>query len=197
MLLTIVCDKLVSLSSKLVNFRPRGVVLDDKKNTLAEDVRSTERMMDDNSARGNMFVGDYEIDDPNEWSCILRVLFLLQLKQLRLLIREIKAVACNEIMNTQVAMLEHAERQVVQMMERARRDAGCTRHLFNFSRSTPLIRFYDVVKTGRYTRQVQQMHEKYGPIVRINPLEVHCNDHRFINKIYTGGIRVAGYQFTL
>ncbi|EAA64872.1 hypothetical protein AN2040.2 [Aspergillus nidulans FGSC A4] len=56
--------------------------------------------------------------------------------------------------------------------------------------ATYLPEFYhDVVRGGRYTTQIQQMHEKYGPIVRINPHELHCNDHRFINEIYAGGTR--------
>ncbi|EFX03043.1 benzoate 4-monooxygenase cytochrome p450 [Grosmannia clavigera kw1407] len=49
--------------------------------------------------------------------------------------------------------------------------------------------YYDVFRSGRYTRQIQNMHEKYGPIVRINPDEVHCSDHRFIDEIYAGGGR--------
>ncbi|KAL3429166.1 cytochrome P450 [Aspergillus tetrazonus] len=56
--------------------------------------------------------------------------------------------------------------------------------------ATYLPEFYhDVVRGGRYTTQIQQMHEKYGPIVRINPHEFHCNDHRFINEIYASGTR--------
>ncbi|KAL4744633.1 hypothetical protein BDW72DRAFT_199403 [Aspergillus terricola var. indicus] len=56
--------------------------------------------------------------------------------------------------------------------------------------ATYLPEFYhDVVRGGRYTRQIQQMHEQYGPIVRINPHELHCNDHRFINEIYASGTR--------
>ncbi|KAL4909127.1 hypothetical protein BDW74DRAFT_165739 [Aspergillus multicolor] len=47
--------------------------------------------------------------------------------------------------------------------------------------------YYDIVLGGRYTRQIQQMHKKYGPIVRISPHELHCNDHRFINEIYASG----------
>ncbi|RDW81033.1 cytochrome P450 [Aspergillus mulundensis] len=49
--------------------------------------------------------------------------------------------------------------------------------------------YYDIVQGGRYTRRIQQMHEKYGPIVRISPHEIHCNDFRFINEIYASGSR--------
>ncbi|OKP10347.1 Trichodiene oxygenase [Penicillium subrubescens] len=49
--------------------------------------------------------------------------------------------------------------------------------------------YYDVIKSGRYTRRIQQMHQQYGPIVRINPSEVHCSDRRFIEEIYAGGNR--------
>ncbi|KAK0726268.1 cytochrome P450 [Apiosordaria backusii] len=49
--------------------------------------------------------------------------------------------------------------------------------------------WYDVVRSGLYTKQIQKMHDKYGPIVRINPHEVHCADRHFIDEIYAGGNR--------
>ncbi|OTA87481.1 hypothetical protein M434DRAFT_375491 [Hypoxylon sp. CO27-5] len=49
--------------------------------------------------------------------------------------------------------------------------------------------YYDVVRFGHYTRRIQQMHEQYGPIIRINPGEIHCNDHHFIDEIYAVGNR--------
>ncbi|KAH7635578.1 benzoate 4-monooxygenase cytochrome p450 [Sordaria sp. MPI-SDFR-AT-0083] len=49
--------------------------------------------------------------------------------------------------------------------------------------------YWDVVRGGMYQRQILLMHEKYGPIVRINPDEVHCNDWRFIDEIYASGNR--------
>ncbi|KAI1847118.1 hypothetical protein JX266_006993 [Neoarthrinium moseri] len=49
--------------------------------------------------------------------------------------------------------------------------------------------WYDTVKFGRYTQQIQKMHEKYGPIVRINPHEVHCADSNFIDEVYAVGGR--------
>ncbi|KAI1506236.1 cytochrome P450 [Biscogniauxia marginata] len=49
--------------------------------------------------------------------------------------------------------------------------------------------WYDVVKFGRYTKQIEAMHKTYGPIIRISPHEVHCNDAQFIDEIYAVGGR--------
>ncbi|KKY29405.1 putative trichodiene oxygenase [Diaporthe ampelina] len=48
--------------------------------------------------------------------------------------------------------------------------------------------YYDVICVGKYTTKIREMHEKYGPLVRINPDEVHCSDPGFSDEIYaTGG----------
>ncbi|KAI0103935.1 cytochrome P450 [Nemania sp. FL0031] len=44
--------------------------------------------------------------------------------------------------------------------------------------------YYDVVKFGKYTRKIQELHQTYGPIVRISPNEVHCSDTAFSDEIY-------------
>ncbi|TLD33341.1 hypothetical protein PspLS_00708 [Pyricularia sp. CBS 133598] len=49
--------------------------------------------------------------------------------------------------------------------------------------------YYDVIQFGRYTHQIRDMHRKYGPIVRINPNEIHCNDPNFSDEIYAVGGR--------
>ncbi|VUC29008.1 unnamed protein product [Clonostachys rosea] len=49
--------------------------------------------------------------------------------------------------------------------------------------------WFDVVLWGRYTHQIGHLHQEYGPIIRINPDELHCNDHLFANSIYTTGSR--------
>ncbi|KAI0134042.1 cytochrome P450 [Xylariales sp. AK1849] len=49
--------------------------------------------------------------------------------------------------------------------------------------------WYDTIKFGRYTNQIRKMHEIYGPIVRISPHEVHCNDTNFVDEIYAVGGR--------
>jgi hypothetical protein len=38
---------------------------------------------------------------------------------------------------------------------------------------------------GQFTWQVKRMHEQYGPIVRINPDELHIDDYEFYETIYT------------
>ena len=45
---------------------------------------------------------------------------------------------------------------------------------------------YDLWYKGGYTKAIKQMHEKYGPIIRINPHELHCSDPEFSDSIYGG-----------
>ncbi|EGE00701.1 hypothetical protein TESG_07995 [Trichophyton tonsurans CBS 112818] len=56
--------------------------------------------------------------------------------------------------------------------------------------------FHDGIRKGRYTFEIQRMHEKYGPIVRISPDELHVNDPGFISELYSGpGKRRDKYPF--
>ncbi|KXJ89734.1 cytochrome P450 [Microdochium bolleyi] len=56
--------------------------------------------------------------------------------------------------------------------------------------ATYLPEFYhDVYLGGRYTHAIQKMHDTYGPLVRVNPHEVHCNDMDFADEIYATGSR--------
>ena len=50
--------------------------------------------------------------------------------------------------------------------------------------------YYDAIKGGMYTFEIQRMHEKYGPIVRISPNELHTNEPSFIDELYAGGGKV-------
>ncbi|PWY71783.1 cytochrome P450 [Aspergillus sclerotioniger CBS 115572] len=46
--------------------------------------------------------------------------------------------------------------------------------------------YFDVVKDGSYLWQIEKMHLKYGPIVRINPSALHIKDPSFFSEIYSG-----------
>nr|WGZ60588.1 cytochrome P450 [Fusarium tricinctum] len=77
--------------------------------------------------------------------------------------------------------------------------------LYNISPFHPLSRFpgpkiaaasylyeayYDWWRVGRYGKVIRDMHERYGPIVRINPDELHCSDPYFTDEIYAGPGRI-------
>ncbi|KAI1495097.1 cytochrome P450 [Biscogniauxia mediterranea] len=44
--------------------------------------------------------------------------------------------------------------------------------------------YYEIVLGGQYFKRVAQMHDQYGPIVRVTPNEVHWNDPEFIDMVY-------------
>nr|OQO26112.1 hypothetical protein B0A51_04506 [Rachicladosporium sp. CCFEE 5018] len=46
--------------------------------------------------------------------------------------------------------------------------------------------YYDVVKRGKLPWELERLHEKYGPIVRITPWEVHIVDPDFYDALYAG-----------
>ncbi|KAH9232881.1 hypothetical protein K456DRAFT_1750283 [Colletotrichum gloeosporioides 23] len=74
------------------------------------------------------------------------------------------------------------------------RNSFGARHLLGrrFVAPAPWRRYevwYDVVLWGRFTHEIKRMHEIYGPIVRINPDEVHCNDPEFVEAIYANGAK--------
>ncbi|KAJ5784893.1 uncharacterized protein N7503_010105 [Penicillium pulvis] len=61
---------------------------------------------------------------------------------------------------------------------------------------TSLYGFYfNVVKGGRYLWEIEKMHKKYGPIVRIDPNEVHIADPYFYSEIYAPKLRDKDPRF--
>ncbi|KAF2996581.1 hypothetical protein E8E14_003621 [Neopestalotiopsis sp. 37M] len=49
--------------------------------------------------------------------------------------------------------------------------------------------YHDVVKDGRYLWKMEEMHKKYGPVVRINADELHISDPNYYNHIYASSRR--------
>lgn len=45
--------------------------------------------------------------------------------------------------------------------------------------------YYNVIKGGQFLFKIQYLHQKYGPVVRIGPNEVHINDPDFYDQIYS------------
>ncbi|KAK6843849.1 hypothetical protein PG989_007750 [Apiospora arundinis] len=46
--------------------------------------------------------------------------------------------------------------------------------------------YYDVVCGGRYWVRIIELHDRYGPIIRINPYELHVRDPDFYDVLYSG-----------
>ena len=44
--------------------------------------------------------------------------------------------------------------------------------------------YYDVILRGQYTFHIRTLHAKYGPIIRINPYELHISDSTYYHELY-------------
>ncbi|PYH98107.1 cytochrome P450 [Aspergillus ellipticus CBS 707.79] len=49
-------------------------------------------------------------------------------------------------------------------------------HLYDF--------YYNIVHRGQYVMRIVEMHQEYGPIVRVAPDEIHISDPSFYDEIY-------------
>ncbi|KAL4789749.1 cytochrome P450 [Aspergillus venezuelensis] len=49
--------------------------------------------------------------------------------------------------------------------------------------------YHDVMRGGKFLWEIEKMHERYGPIVRITPREIHVKDPNFYDQIYTSNAR--------
>jgi hypothetical protein len=44
--------------------------------------------------------------------------------------------------------------------------------------------YYDIVLGGQYVFKINDLHREYGPIIRINPEEIHVGDPDFFPQLY-------------
>ena len=49
--------------------------------------------------------------------------------------------------------------------------------------------YYDMIHDGQFTWKIERLHQKYGPIVRIKPWELHVQDPDYYNTLYSGPTR--------
>ncbi|MCJ1267522.1 hypothetical protein MMC22_007407 [Lobaria immixta] len=49
--------------------------------------------------------------------------------------------------------------------------------------------YYDVIKPGKYVWKIKDLHEEYGPIIRVTPWEIHVKDIEFLDEIYAPSFR--------
>ncbi|KAJ4355876.1 uncharacterized protein N0V89_003898 [Didymosphaeria variabile] len=57
--------------------------------------------------------------------------------------------------------------------------------------------YYDVVCKGRFSWKIQELHQRYGPVVRINPQELHVADPAFYDSVYVGpGRRTEKWEYS-
>ena len=46
--------------------------------------------------------------------------------------------------------------------------------------------YYDVVQGGQYVWKIRELHNQYGPVIRINPYELHVVDPNALGKCFPG-----------
>ncbi|RWA09367.1 hypothetical protein EKO27_g5733 [Xylaria grammica] len=47
--------------------------------------------------------------------------------------------------------------------------------------------YYNVVHAGKYYEKIRELHDKYGPVVRVTPDEIHINEPSAYNDIFVVG----------
>ncbi|KAF1994629.1 cytochrome P450 [Amniculicola lignicola CBS 123094] len=50
--------------------------------------------------------------------------------------------------------------------------------------------YYEIVLKGQYSKKITQLHDIYGPIIRVTPHEIHIRDSRFFEEFYTKNAHV-------
>jgi hypothetical protein len=62
--------------------------------------------------------------------------------------------------------------------------------------ATSLYEFYfDVIRDGQFMFELNRLHDKYGPILRINPHELHIKDPSYYDTLYGGPLNKRQIAF--
>ncbi|TVY64342.1 Cytochrome P450 monooxygenase sdnE [Lachnellula suecica] len=57
--------------------------------------------------------------------------------------------------------------------------------------------YYEIVCNGQFSREIDRMHDIYGPMVRVTPEEVHIRDSGFFDDVYMTNSRVKKHGWDL
>jgi hypothetical protein len=56
--------------------------------------------------------------------------------------------------------------------------------------------YYEIVKKGQFTFKIDEWHDRYGPIVRVTPDEVHIRDSEFWDTLFVKYPKSDRYEWT-
>lgn len=110
MLLAFVCEKLVTLCEKVVG-KYKGQPHPGHDFLRRQGDGMTSKGGSSGCSAAVVF-GDYGVDLPLEWDCVIRVLIILQLKSLGNLLARMKMMASSTVRGAQLSVLLAAERRV-------------------------------------------------------------------------------------
>ncbi|RAK71513.1 cytochrome P450 [Aspergillus fijiensis CBS 313.89] len=58
--------------------------------------------------------------------------------------------------------------------------------------------YYDAIQPGQYVFKIQELHKRYGPIIRVTPDGIHINDSGFLDTVYAPAmVRRDKYDYQL
>ncbi|RHZ43462.1 uncharacterized protein CDV56_100614 [Aspergillus thermomutatus] len=117
MLLTVVCDKLATLSGKVIAIYLQHCNKNPPEATRFPTPSCSPPKSSNKNPPNGMFVGNYEIDNPSEWSSVMSVLMRIQLRSLWSLMQEAKTVAYMASLSTQLAKLQDTEHRVSKLID--------------------------------------------------------------------------------
>ncbi|KAE9974721.1 hypothetical protein EG328_003678 [Venturia inaequalis] len=55
--------------------------------------------------------------------------------------------------------------------------------------------YYDVIQQGAFTSHIKELHDRYGPIIRITPTEIHVDDPDYYSILYERSGRLDKYAY--